>query len=220
MPCTHKFWSHEQHLLGNHALLPEWRCRTLIIGTFNPENIWVPDNEALYYYGRSLFFWNVTPKFAGLNAIANNNLAAQFEFLINYQIGLTDLIIRINDADINNPEHLARVRSYRDADLELFNNFTWNTPQIINYINQNQIEAVYFSRLGLQGQIGIEIQSIIDYCNENNIINNRLHTPSGQGLHQGIPRENKLIHKWYHENGADQFPFLQPEFDINAYPFH
>ena len=60
MPCIHKFFGHHNHLNGNNGLLPNWEVNTLIIGTFNPSNNWVPNNAANYYYGRPRnYFWKI-----------------------------------------------------------------------------------------------------------------------------------------------------------------
>ena len=60
---------------------------------------------------------------------------------------------------------------------------------------------------------------IEQYCQEKKIFTSRLFTPSGQGLRTGSPRINKLINKWYNENGANRFPFLSNQFNINNYLF-
>jgi hypothetical protein len=52
MPCTHKFFGHPNHMVGDSGLLPNWGADTLIIGTFNPENDWNPNNDANYFYCR------------------------------------------------------------------------------------------------------------------------------------------------------------------------
>jgi len=70
MACTHKFYGHHAHLAGKNGLLPKWKAKTLIIGSFNPEQSWHPTNSAEYYYGRVRnYFWKVLPRFAGLDAI-------------------------------------------------------------------------------------------------------------------------------------------------------
>ena len=38
MGCFHKFYGHEFHQEGQRGLLPNWNAKTLIIGTFNPNN--------------------------------------------------------------------------------------------------------------------------------------------------------------------------------------
>src|SRR6185503_4382996 len=114
MPCSHKFFGHYAHMEAENGLLPNWDSKTLIIGTFNPTNEWVPNNAANYYYGRSRYFWSILPTFACLDGIDKRNSHQQIAFLENQQIALTDLLISINDADINVPDHVRRIRSFKD----------------------------------------------------------------------------------------------------------
>jgi len=214
MPCFHKFFGHDAHIRGNNGLLPNWEADTLIIGTFNPQNEWVPDNPANYFYGRSNYFWEILPAFACAEAIENNDIDSQLGFLQMNRIALTDLLISIEDADVNNEIHINWIENYQDNNLANFNNLIWNTENILTYIQDRNIGAVYFTKMGNNAPFGNQITLVEDYCNQNNILNYRLHTPSGQGLGGGAPRRNKLIHRW-HDQGANQLPFLCPEFDIN-----
>lgn len=227
MPCNHKFFGHPSHQVETYGLIPNWNFKTLIIGTFNPENYWNPNNNASYFYGRSRYFWKLIGKFGLLQDIDKIDIINQFQFLQKRQVGLTDLLIRIEDANLNNPDHVAKIRTYKDRDIESFNNLVWNTEQIINTIEKNRVNAVYFTCLGNPNKIYVPFNSfenqmriISNFCDENGILNYRLHSPSGQGLGKGAPRENKLINKWYFENGAQNFPFISPDFDINEYPFN
>lgn len=228
MPCTHKFYGHQSHQDGNMGLLPNWKCKTLIIGTFNPQTEFRPGNPANYYYGHSAYFWKTISRFCCIeNEIQSNETLRQLEILNLKEIGLTDLLICVNDADINNNIHVNRINTYRDSDLELFTDFTWNTDNIISFINAQKIKYVYFTKLGNRNVINpnqdtfeYQMRIIETHCVHNGIVNNyRLHTPSGQGLRNGIPRENKLIQKWYHQNGANHFPFTSDNFNINNFPF-
>lgn len=227
MACTHKFYGHNAHLPGENGLLPKWKAKTLIIGTFNPEQLWHLNNSAEYYYGRTRnYFWTVLPRFAGLDPIPHGNVNAQLAFLESNQIAVTDLLISIDDADLDNQEHVARIKTVLDNKIELFRQFTWNTDPILNYIAKQQIETVYFTKLGKAGSVNprintfeAQIRKIENYCINKKIPTYRLHTPSGQGLGAGSPRAHKLIHKWYDDNGAKQFPFLSTRFDILDFPF-
>lgn len=218
MPCTHKFFGCNAHLAGENGLLPNWDADTLIIGTFNPSNEWVPLNQANYFYGRSQYFWKILPEFACLDAIENNNVNNQANFLQLNHIALTDLLISIDDADINNEQHVNWIRNYQDNNLAHFDELNWNTTNILQYIQDKKIKAVYFTKMGSDAPFGVQIQIVENFCDLNNILNFRLHTPSGQGLREGSPRINKLIHRWYHQ-GGNQFPFLCPNFDLNNFPW-
>ena len=230
MPCSHKFFGHSFHMPGMSGLLPKWKYKTLIIGTFNPENNWKEDNKAEYFYGRPRnYFWRALPCFTVPSpipnpAIAHHNIATQKEFLKKYEIGLTDLLIRINDADWDNNIHRQWINKVKDKDIERFSNLEWNTNYIIQQIKKQGIAAVYFTKLGNRlGNVPFntfeyQMRLIEKYCDENDIINYRLHSPSGQGLGTG-KRLNKLINRWFTQNGGNKFTFLNAVFDINNFPF-
>ncbi len=226
MPCIHKFFGHPNHLPNEFGLIPNWDFNCLIIGTFNPQNLFAPNNNANYFYGRSQFFWKALPRFAGNPEIENQNLENQFNFLQSNKVGLTDLLIQINDADYQNPIHLNRIQSFQDNEIELFQNFEWNTDRIIEVLKKGKVSHVYFTKLGNINQINVgintfenQIRIIENYCQNNNINHHRLHSPTGQGLGKGIPRIHKLINRWFNENGGNDFPFLSENFNINHFPF-
>jgi len=226
MPCIHKFHAHPEHLTDNQGLLPKWKANTLIIGTFNPEHDWHPTNMANYFYGRRRnYLWKILPRFAGLDSIAHADVDAQIVFLDNHKIALTDLLIRINDADLDNEEHVRRIRTVLDDELERFTNFEWNTPHIQTYLAANDIQTVYFTKLGkpLAGLVDDDtfegqMRKIELTCLELGIPSYRLHTPSGNGLGTGRPKHHNLIRRWYTQNGADNFPFLSQDFDVENFP--
>ena len=205
MACFHKFNNHE--LLN--GLLPSWECRTLIIGTFNPENKFHTSNDANFFYQRSKnFFWDVFPLLSGVSSINKKDITRQLEHLKKYRVGITDLLISINDADETNEEHKRLIKTVKDNDIELFNEFSWNTNQIIEYINDSKIEAVFFTKLGKlninniqEDTFEYQMRMIVRYCNLNNIYNKRLHTPSGQGLNEKGPKIPNLYNRWVNVNG-------------------
>ena len=226
MACIHKFYKHQEHLSEEQALLPNWPVKTLIIGTFNPENVWHSGNQARYFYGRDAnHLWTVLPRFAGETSILNNDVTHQIGFLKRHEIGLTDILISIDDAEIGDEVHKARIQTVKDKEVELFSRFTWNTNAIINYIIDSEIKAVYFTYLGDKKRKTVRDNSFEEQtrkvetaCAKMKIFSSRLHTPSAQGLGEGSPRENVLIHRWYNENGADRFPFLDKNFDLDNFP--
>lgn len=227
MACFHKFYLNQ--IIPAATFLPSWEIETLIIGTFNPQNEFAPINHANYYYGRTRnYFWKVIPKFVCVDGINSLDVLLQIEFLKNQKIGLTDLLISINDAEIGNQIHIDRIRSFEDTQIELFNSFEWNTENIIKTLKSNRIKAVFFTKLGHsdarinnQNTFEAQMRIIENYCTQNNISNNRLHTPSGNGLGKGAPRLNNLIRRWYFNNleANTNFPFIKPDcFDINNFP--
>ena len=227
MSCIHKFYGHEFHQNGDLALFSSWKAKTLIIGTFNPANNFHPQNTALYFYGRnSNLFWDILPLFAGELPIDKSSPQSQKLFLEKKQIALTDLLISIDDAQLSNSEHIRRIKTVKDKEIEKFNVFKWNTQNIKIYIETYKIESVYFTFLSNPSVENPAVNTfenqtrlIEQFCRDKKIFTSRLYTPSGQGLRSGIPRKNKLINKWYNENGANRFPFLSSQFDINNYPF-
>ncbi|MBK6331074.1 MAG: hypothetical protein IPF62_11370 [Bacteroidetes bacterium] len=225
MACTHKFFGHLFHKSGNYGLFPNWKYKTLIIGTFNPENAWMATNSALYFYGRPRnYFWKVLPCFTVSNpipdpAINRLNINAQRDFLISNKVALTDLLINILDADITRADHRQWIKSFKDADLQRFSKFEWNTDHIIKQIQDEQVTHVYFTRLGTpNANVAInsfenQMRIIEKYCNSKEIINKRLYTPSGQGL-PGAPRRDRLVKEWFYGIGNNSFPFIHPAFNI------
>ncbi len=167
------------------------------------------------------YFWKLLNVFNSYEIpLIQNNYDSMINFLKKKKIGLTDIIIKINDADLNNIHHLERIRKFRDSDLDTFNDIDFNTKYIIKQLELGYIKQVYFTRSGIYpGSIENNIQVIEEYCNNHNILFVRLHTPSGQGLGKGKPRFNKLIHTWY-EQAGNNFLFLSENFSITNYPWH
>jgi len=228
MPCFHKFFKHNEHLENHYGLLPSWDVETLIIGTFNPDVNFHPENRAMYFYGRSKYFWQILPAFKEMNSIENENIHDQISFLKNLKIGLTDILTEIRDADISNTEHVRRIKTVKDNELEKFNNLQWNTQNIKKFISEKNIKAVYFTLLGkelilnpLENTFEFQIRDIEEFCKNNSIKTTRLFTPSGQGIGIGKPRKNKLIHKWYSKQleKDNLFSFISSSFDILNYPY-
>lgn len=226
MACFHKFFLNQ--IVPEATFLPSWEIETLIIGTFNPQNEFAPANLANYYYGRTRnYFWRAVPKFACEEEINSLNVPLQIKFLKNQKIGLTDLLVSINDAEIGNQIHIDRIKSFKDIQIELFNSFDWNTENIIDILKSNRIKAVFFTKLGQpdarinnQNTFEAQMRIIENYCSQNNISHNRLHTPSGNGLGVGTPKLNNLINRWYINNqeANANFPFINPDcFDINNF---
>ena len=155
----------------------------------------------------------ILPKFACQEPINRNDEIAQVNFLQQKRIAVTDLLISINDADINNEHHCALIRNFLDNALNEFHQFTWNTQPIIDFIVSQNIKSVYFTRSRIYNDIFDQQLTIIQ--NITGVTIQRLHTPSGQGLRIGQPRANKLIHTWFNQ-GANDFPFLYNDFDIES----
>jgi hypothetical protein len=221
MACVHKFFNDINHLSGENGLIPNWEIETLFIGTFNPSIEWNTNNNAAYFYGRSRNnFWKLLSEFScNQIPIERNNYDSMINFLKQKKIGLTDIIIRINDADLNNQHHIELIRKFRDHDLDRFKDIEFNTKYILKQLALGHIKQVYFTRsVVYNGSIENNILEIENYCKTQNILFARLNTPSGQGLGSGRPRLNKLIHKWY-EQGVNNSLFSCTNFNIQNYPW-
>ncbi len=143
---------------------------------------------------------------------------SQISFLQRNKIALTDLLISVRDANINQEIHVNWINDYQDDNFNNFEDLYWNTTNILQYITEKKVKAVYFTKVSEGRPFGRQITAIKRFCRHNNILVFKLHTPSGQRLGPGIPRENRLIHKWWLQ-GGNHFPFLCPNFDINSPDF-
>jgi hypothetical protein len=215
MPCTHRFVNY--HCNG---LFPDWEIKFLFIGTFNPH--WNKSrNNADYFYGRSKYFWVILPRFFEEESLMNSNAEQKISFSKKHGIGFTDLILKIDNANLNNPTHKEKILSFKDRDLLYFReNLIFNTPNINCFIDEHKsLERVYFTLLGNNaGLISTAISTIEQHCltKKTQTPTHRLHTHTGQGLGEGKPRSNTLTHRWYTQ-GAN---FLNENFDPNDFPIH
>jgi len=207
MACIHKFYFNEDL----DKLLPKWKCKTLIIGTFNPHNDFHPKNESNFFYQRRKnYFWDVLPLLSNEKSIDKSDYSIQIEHLKKYKIGITDLLLSIDEADKNCRIHKELISSVKDEDIERFKDFTWNTDFIINFIKTSNIEAVFFTKLGNPNKKKIKFDTfekqmriIEEFCISNNVFTKRLHSPTGMGLGKGS-RIETLFNSWLNINGADR----------------
>lgn len=179
MACIHKF--HQYLQLNNLDFEPT----TLIVGTFNPgwENI---NNNAQWFYGRTRnnYFWDVLPRiYEDVNLRQQTHLQWK-QFCSRNGIALTDLLQSINDANPENPNHIAAIQNFRDAEIaNLFNDFMpTNIVEILQ--NKPSITKVYLTR-----QLGNALwdnlwNNIVEYCQLNGISTETLLTPSASARFQ------------------------------------
>jgi hypothetical protein len=179
MPCEHKFIN-DLNLNGLN-----FEPTTLIIGTFNPS--WPAGNMATWFYGRTHdvhgnqnnSFWDVLPRlFPNEPSLINAEPAEWKQFCARQKIAITDLITCISDADENNPENLKSMKGYADNVIaEEFHEHTFtNIIQILQ--NRPTINRVYITN-GVNGGFWNNLWTpIAQYCNQNNIICDKLLTPS------------------------------------------
>lgn len=138
MSCQHQF-------LGMHApgsLFPDWYHDILLIGIFEPalesDSVHTP-----YFYSRTKgnHFWDVLPEiFTGQQLKTEPH--TWVPFLKQNRIGLTDLVLKVNDADPSYPPHAHLLLDTTAEGLEQFGQIDWNTEEIIKRIRQNNLNAV------------------------------------------------------------------------------
>jgi len=211
MPCPHRYLDlHEKN-----SLFPNWKIDHLFIGTFNPK--WDRPNKinAAYFYGRSAYFWNTTSIFFEDREYAYgwNDQDAMIKFSQKHRIGFTDLICSIQDADENKKEHLEKIYSVADKDLETFKDIKWNTDNIISYIRKNRPANIHFTLLsGEKSMITSAIEKIEQEIRNLGLSSGRLHTPTGSRVGEGTPRLHQLVERWAGQSTL-------PKINLNNYPY-
>ena len=179
MPCTHRF---ADYLNLDHL---DFEPTTLIVGTFNPgwENI---NNNAQWFYGRTRnnYFWDVLPRLYENRNLRQENHIEWKQFCSRNSIALTDLLQSINDANPEDPNHIAAIQNFKDTEIaNVFNDFI--PTNIIEILQNNPtINKVYLTR-----QLGSAFWDnywniIVQHCQNNNISTQALITPSASARFQ------------------------------------
>lgn len=177
MSCPHRF---------ENQLIPDWKIEHLFVGTFNPG--WDFNNavQADYFYGRQRNnFWCILPNVFGGNNLKNKNLTTKLDYIQTKRIGITDLVVKVINADINNPTDVANLTTkFSDRTLNEYQ-LMFNTENIKNLISNNlkTIKGVYLTRSTLNGinQIAANWLEIEKFCKINSIYTGRLLTPANYG---------------------------------------
>ena len=112
-------------------------------------------------------------------------------FCEKHDIGLTDIIKEVTNADHSNPLHKELITSYRDDNLDRKNelqyifNLEFNTIQILKLIekNRNSLKGVFFTRRGNSGipRTWEQWELIKGKCENEGIYFEALYTPSTKG---------------------------------------
>ncbi|MBS3993008.1 MAG: hypothetical protein KGZ87_04750 [Bacteroidetes bacterium] len=176
MPCNHRFLN---------DLYPQYKLRYLFVGTFNPEWNNPNGNNANWFYGRRTnSFWRILPETFGHNNMNTAQNRQNPEIWKNYciknGIGLTDIIEKIIDANIDDNQN--EIYSFLDNQLEEFQQI--QLTDILKLIKENKdsLKRVYFTRychtLSRDGVLLNRWNQIRDLCDELNIHNSCLVTPS------------------------------------------
>lgn len=176
MACQHRFLG----LHNDSSLLPDWDFDTLIIGTFNPNWNFSKGQNAEYFYGRTNknYFWDVLPEVFGHEKLRSSKKDEWIRFLKNNKIGLTDLLLNIEDAVDSNTIHYNYLKTKADINIARFSNLVWNTDNIITLINQGKIKSIYTTNLTSPSKFEEQFDLINSAAKVKGIRFERLVTPS------------------------------------------
>ena len=192
MACRHRFYD---------KLSPDWELEYLFVGTFNPSWDFNNAEQADYFYGRNRnFFWRILPEVFENESLKNNHLIDKIEYLRKSKIGLTDLIISVDNANESSKVDVDNLTiGFSD---NVLNNYIleFNTENIINLITKNSktIKGVFLTRSTLNNinQIRDEWVEIERFCLKNKINTNRLLTPArNYSVRKVIDWQNKILNK-------------------------
>ncbi len=137
------------HQLLNHPyFIPQWECKTLVLGTFNPEG----GSKVNYFYGRETnYFWKAISVIDQKNEnyyhtqIAFNN-DNHIELMKRYHFGCVDIV-----RSVICPEYFVeRITGQGYSDPNLFNkiaNKTYNFNHIKEYIINSRDKDVKVTRI-------------------------------------------------------------------------
>ena len=130
--------------------LPTWECKTLILGTFNPEI----GSDADYYYGRirptggwSNRFWPAVNSYLEVNCpeiplAEKGDLNSKVRIMSKFKFGCVDIISRI---ECRNQEDITG-NGFADAAIfHPHNKVYFSTELIIDFINSNGVKKVISS---------------------------------------------------------------------------
>ncbi|MBA4299630.1 MAG: hypothetical protein C0433_05905 [Cyclobacterium sp.] len=181
MPCHHRFQNDLQLAYTN------WEIRTLFIGTFNPAWL-IPNNNAQWFYGRVARndFWGILPSIHNGELLIDEGPQEWKNFCRNHFIGITDIISSLEDADVGDPDHVEKVRKFRDADLATFEIIPNDIPLILE--RHKTIEQICLTRNTLPNPWNGLFQPTFDWVAEHperNIEIKLLRSPS-RGARNGV----------------------------------
>lgn len=185
MACLHRF--HE-------ILIPQQNnLRFLFIGTFNPSWDAANANNANYFYGRaSSLFWCILPHAFNQNCLIDKERPEWEEFCVNHQIGISDIISSVTNADQNNAEHIELLTlGFQDKNLdkrlnrEFVFEHDFTTERLLHLIGANRqtLRGVFFTRSTKAEipRIWNQWENISRHCRQLNIPATALPTPSTRG---------------------------------------
>ncbi len=177
MPCEHRF---------SDQLIPDWKLEYLFVGTFNPSWNYNNAEQADYFYGRIRNnFWCILPRVFGGESLKRVELNIKLEYIIKKKIGITDLVINIQNASRENIDDRNKLtKGFSDNVLNRYI-LEFNTPNILKLIeyNKSTLKGVFLTRSTLNGinQIAENWREIEEYCLNNKIKTDKLRTPANYG---------------------------------------
>jgi hypothetical protein len=130
--------------------LPNWKCKTFVLGTFNPE----VGSDADYYYGRirptggwSNRFWPSVNSYLNINPpevqlAGPHDLDSKVKIMTQFKFGCVDIISSVDCVNMTN------ITGNGFSDSAIFhplNKVNYNTELIIDFINSNGIKKVISS---------------------------------------------------------------------------
>lgn len=202
MACQHRF-------LGLHqpdSLLPDWEIDYLFIGTFNPAWNFPGRQAAPYFYGRvdNNYFWDLVPELWDEDRMRGAAENVWIDFLQGKRIGITDLIVSIDDANEADEEHNKWIREVKDKDLIRFKNIQWNSESITAFIEDlPTLKGIFITNLSAPALIEIQIAQITEAAEVACIPIRRMFSPSrGAARFLGSPVYDNLLAEWQ--------PIVQP----------
>jgi len=151
---------------------PTWECKTLILGTFNPEI----GSDADYYYGRirpaggwSNRFWPAVNSYLLINhpevqLAEPRDLDSKVKIMSRFKFGCIDLI---SSVDCINMSDITGNGFSDSAIFDPLNKVYFNTELIIDFINSNGIKKIISSfgkGTSLNQQTLNEIEKMIKPC--------------------------------------------------------
>lgn len=185
----HRFFKEDQ--------IPDWDVEYLFVGTFNPEWNRKDQNNANYFYGRyTNDFWYIMPQVFYKDNLMDKKYREDKIFLKSFlkenKIGITDLILKIENVDEFNIIHNNDILSFKDKKLEKYD-LKFNTENILKIIDQNKLKGVFFTRKIQEKSIICQNWiTIKNYCISKSINAGELITPSRGYRRNGFNREKKL----------------------------
>ena len=193
-------------LLSKDYFIPNWKCNTLFLGTFNPAG----GEQVNYFYGRNTNnFWKAISRLFNMpedhfHKLMVKNFGEFIQFMKDNEFGCVDIIRSVvvnkdcedniigkgySDQNLFNMTHVARNYNFEEIENYIINKETVTT--IINTVGQR------FDNMQPK-ELKIQLTKFKNFCKVNNI-NYIENCPSVSGWISGEDNLNKII-EFYREN--------------------